>query len=76
VDGLVAGEVALVSESRLAAVALVWLVAVHLEHVPFQRLVLGKLGVTLVAEERTVFCPGERKWLSPHPRAMRKPFVF
>lgn len=54
------GEVALVAESSLAAVALVRLVAVHPEHVLLQRLVLRKLGVTFVAEECTVFCRGKR----------------
>lgn len=56
VDSLVAGQVALVAESSLAAVALVWLVAVHLKHVLFQRFVFGELGVTFVTEERAVFC--------------------
>lgn len=59
VDSLVAGEVALVAESSLAAVTLVWLVAVHLKHVLFQRFVLGKLGVTFVTEECPVFCSGD-----------------
>lgn len=58
VDSLVAGQVALVAESSLAAVALVWLVAVHLKHVLFQRFVFGELGVTFVTEERAVFCWG------------------
>ena len=40
VDGLVAGQVALVAEGGLAAVALVGLVAVHLQHVLLQGLVL------------------------------------
>lgn len=61
VDGLVAGQVAFVSERGLTAVALVWLVAVYLEHVLFQRIVLRKLGVTFVTEERTVFCRREIK---------------
>lgn len=51
-----AGQVALVAESSLAAVALVWLVTVHLKHVLFQRFVFGELGVTFVTEERAVFC--------------------
>lgn len=55
-DGLVAGEVALVAESGLTAVTLVWLVAVDLKHVLFQGFVVGKLGVAFVTEERTVFC--------------------
>lgn len=60
VNGLVAGQVALVAEGGLAAVALVWLVAVDLQHVLLQRLVLGKLGVTFVTEERPVFCSRQR----------------
>lgn len=59
VDSLVAGKVALVAESSLAAITLVWLVAVHLEHVLFQRFVLSKLGVTFITEECTVFCSGD-----------------
>lgn len=59
VDSLVAGEVALVAESSLAAVTLVWLVAVYLKHVLFQRFVLRELRVTFVTEERAVFCSGE-----------------
>lgn len=58
-DSLVAGKVALVAESSLAAVALVWLVAVHLKHVLLQRFVLSELGVTFVTEECAVFCSGE-----------------
>ena len=58
-DSLVAGKVALVAESSLAAVTLVWLVAVYLKHVLFQRFVFGKLGVTFVTEECTVFCSGQ-----------------
>lgn len=54
-DGLVAGKVTLVAESSLTAVTLVWLVAVHLKHVLFQRFVFGKLGVTFITEESTVF---------------------
>lgn len=57
-NSLVAGEVALVAESGLAAVTLVRLVAVHLKHVLLQRFVLCKLGVAFVAEERSVFCSG------------------
>lgn len=52
---LVAGEVSFVAEGCLAAVAFVWLVAVDLKHVSFQRLLLGELGVALVAKVRTVF---------------------
>lgn len=58
VNGLVAGEVALVAKSSLAAVTLVWLVAVYLEHVLFQSFVVGKLGVAFVTEECTVLCLG------------------
>lgn len=60
-DSLVAGEVALVAESSLAAVTLVWLVAVHLKHVLFQRFILGKLGVTFVTKECTILCSGENQ---------------
>lgn len=58
-DSLVAGKVALVAESSLAAVTLVWLVAVYLKHVLFQRFVFGKLRVTFITEERPVFCSRE-----------------
>lgn len=58
-DSLVACKVSLVAESSLAAVTLVWLVAVHLEHVLFQRFVFGKLGVAFITEECTIFCSGE-----------------
>lgn len=58
VDGLVAGEVALVAEGGLAAVTLVGLVAVHLEHVLLQRPVFSELGVALVTEECAVFTAG------------------
>lgn len=57
-DSLVAGEVALVAESSLAAVTLVWLVAVHLKHVLFERFVFGELGVAFITEECPVFCSG------------------
>lgn len=60
VDSLVAREVALVAERSLTAVTLVWLVTVHLKHVLFQRFVFCKLRVTFVAEERPVFCFGDR----------------
>lgn len=40
VNGLMAGQVAFVAEGRLAAVTLVWLVAVDLTHVVFQRVFL------------------------------------
>lgn len=58
VDSLVAGEVPLVAERSLAAVTLVWLVAVHLKHVLFEGLVLSKFRITFVAEERPVLCSG------------------
>lgn len=58
-NSLVTSEVALVTKRSLAAVALVRLVAVHLEHVLLQRLLLRKLGVAFVAEECPVFCCGE-----------------
>lgn len=57
-DSLVAGKVALVAESSLAAVTLVWLVAVYLKHMLFQRFVFSELGVTFITEECTVFCSG------------------
>lgn len=60
VDSLVARKVPLVAESSLAAVTLVWLVAVHLKHVLFEGFVLSKFGITFVAEERSVFCSGEK----------------
>lgn len=55
VNGFVAGQVALVAEGGLAAVTLVRLVTVDLNHVLFQRLFLGELGVTSFAEVVT-FC--------------------
>lgn len=55
VNRLVAGQVALVAEGSLAAVALVWLVTVDLDHVVFQGILLYELGVTSVAEVRVVF---------------------
>jgi len=54
VHRLVAGQVALVAEGGLAAVAAVGLVAVVLQHVALQGVRLGELGVALVAEERVV----------------------
>lgn len=56
VNGLVACKVALVAEGGLAAVTLVWLVTVDLDHVVFQGIFLYKLGVTPVAEVGVVFC--------------------
>lgn len=56
VNGLVAGQVALVAEGSLAAVTLVWLVTVDLDHVVFQGIFLYELGVTPVAEVGAVFC--------------------
>lgn len=55
-----AGQVAFVAEGGLAAVALVWLVAVDLTHVIFQRVFLRELGVTPVAEE-VIFCQFKEK---------------
>lgn len=49
-NGFVAGQVALVAEGGLAVVTLVWLVAVHLGHVVFQRVLLRELGVAAIAE--------------------------
>lgn len=53
-NGFVAGQVALVAEGGLAVVTLVWLVAVHLDHVVFQRVLLYKLRVAAVAEVAVV----------------------
>ena len=61
VNGLVAGQVALVAEGGLAAVTLVWLVAVHLRHVFFQGILLRELGVAPVAEVDVVFCTKKQK---------------
>lgn len=58
VNGLVACKVALVAEGGLAAVTLVWLVTVDLDHVVFQGIFLYKLGVTPVAEVGVVFTSG------------------
>ena len=55
-DGLVAGQVALVAEGGLAAVTLVGLVAVQLQHVLLQSVVLREARVALAAEERPVLC--------------------
>lgn len=55
-NGLVAGQVALVAEGGLAVVTLVWLVAVHLGHVVFQGVFLDELGVTPIAEVGVVIC--------------------
>lgn len=55
-NSLVAGQVALVTEGSLAAVALVWLVTVNLDHVVFKGVLLHKLRVTAVAEVGVVFC--------------------
>lgn len=56
VDGLVAGEVALVAEGGLAAVTLVGFVAVGLQRVPLERGLLREAAVTLIAEEGPVLC--------------------
>ena len=53
-DRLVAGQVPLVAEGGLAAVTLVGLVAVRLQHVVLQSLVLGEARVALAAEERSI----------------------
>lgn len=60
VNGLVAGQVALVAEGSLAAVTLVWLVTVDLDQVVSQGVFLCELGVTSIAEEGGVFC-GKKK---------------
>lgn len=59
VNGLVAGQVAFVAEGSLAAVTLVWLVAVDLDHVVFKGIFLYELGVTPITEVGVVFC-GEK----------------
>lgn len=58
VNGLVAGQVALVAEGSLAAVALVWLVTVHLGHVFFKGIFLRELRVTAITEVDVVFRAG------------------
>lgn len=56
---LVAGQVALVAKSCLAAVTLVRLVAVHLKHVLFQSFIFSELGVAFITKECAIFCSGE-----------------
>lgn len=63
-NGLVAGQVALVAEGSLAAVTLVWLVTVDLDHVVFQRIFICELGVTTIAEVGVVFC-GKKYSVTP-----------
>lgn len=58
VNGLVAGQVAFIAERSLAAIALVWLVTVDLEHVVFQGIFLCEFGVAPVAEVCVVFTAG------------------
>lgn len=58
-NGLVAGQVSFIAEGSLAAVTLVWLITVDLDHVIFQRIFVCKLGVTTIAEVRVVFCGEE-----------------
>lgn len=58
VNGLVAGQVAFVAEGSLAAVTLVWLVTVDLDHVVFKGIFFYELGVTPVAEVGVVFTAG------------------
>lgn len=60
VNGLVAGQIALVAESSLAVVTLVWLVTVDLAHVVFQGVFLDELGVTPVAVG-VVFCTKKQR---------------
>ena len=55
-DGLVAGEVALVAEGGLAAVTLVGFVTVGLQRVPLEGSLLRKAAVTLIAEEGPILC--------------------
>lgn len=56
VNSLMAGQVALVAEGSLAAVTLVWLVAVDLGHVLFERIFIWELWVAPVADVTVVFC--------------------
>lgn len=53
-NSFVAGQVALVAKGGLTVVTLVWLIAVHLDHVVFQRVFLHELGVVAVAEGAVV----------------------
>lgn len=53
-NGLVAGQVSLVAEGGLAAVTLVWLVTVDLDHMVFQGIFLCEFGITTAAEEGVV----------------------
>lgn len=55
-DGLVAGEVALVAEGGLAAVTLVGFVTVGLQRVPLEGGLLREAAVTLIAEEGPILC--------------------
>lgn len=55
-DGLVAGEVALVAEGGLTAVTLVGFVTVGLQRVPLEGSLLRKAAVTLIAEEGPILC--------------------
>jgi hypothetical protein len=55
-DGLVAGEVALVAEGGLAAVTLVGFVTVGLQRMPLERGLLREAAVTFIAEEGPVLC--------------------
>lgn len=57
-DGLVAGEVALVAEGGLAAVTLVGFVTVGLQRVPLEGGLLREAAVTLIAEEGPILCRG------------------
>lgn len=61
VDGLVAGEVALVTKGSLAAVTLVGFVAVGLQCVPLEGSLLREAAVTLIAEEGPVLCGMEQE---------------
>lgn len=72
VDGLVAGEVPLVAEGGLAAVALVGFVAVDLQRVPLERGLLGEPAVTLVAEEGSVLAAGVRVLRLGFPHLLSK----
>lgn len=56
VDGLVAGQVALVAEGGLTAVTLVGFVTVGLQRVPLERGLLREAAVTFIAEEGPILC--------------------
>lgn len=71
VDSLVTGEVALVAERRLAAVTLVWLVAVNWDNMICQRFIFSKRTVAFIAEER--LC--KRNHNKSQPPLLRSPLA-